>query len=101
VIGPKKNATAKARQGPKRYNSLIRNENRKTRGVIAVSITVDAIYQNGVLKPAESLPFRENDKVRLTIENCSELVRTSYGIIGWKGDHETLQRLLAEAEDQQ
>jgi hypothetical protein len=41
-----------------------------------MSITVDAVYENGVLKPIRSLPLNEHEKVRLTIEcrwSASEL----------------------------
>jgi predicted DNA-binding antitoxin AbrB/MazE fold protein len=30
--------------------------------------TVEAIYENGVLKPAEPLPLREHERVRVTVE---------------------------------
>ena len=31
-------------------------------------ITVEAVYENGVLKPAEPLPLAEHEKVRVTVE---------------------------------
>jgi len=33
-----------------------------------MSITFDATYENGVLKPAEPLPLAEHEKVRVTVE---------------------------------
>jgi predicted DNA-binding antitoxin AbrB/MazE fold protein len=33
-----------------------------------MAITVEAIYENGVLKPAEPLPLQEQEKVRITVE---------------------------------
>ena len=30
--------------------------------------TVEAIYENGVLKPAQPLPLKEHEKVRLSVE---------------------------------
>ncbi len=33
-----------------------------------MTITIDATYEDGVLKPAEALPFSEGAKVRVTIE---------------------------------
>jgi len=68
-------------------------------------ITVDAIYENGVLKPAQPLPLKEHEKVQITVHVNSEVqpaidaVQRSYGLLGWKGDHETLERILAEAEE--
>jgi predicted DNA-binding antitoxin AbrB/MazE fold protein len=31
-------------------------------------ITIEAIYENGVLKPAQPLPFQEHEQVRITVE---------------------------------
>lgn len=33
-----------------------------------MTLTVEAVYENGVLQPSEPLPFREHEKVRVTIE---------------------------------
>lgn len=33
-----------------------------------MTITIDATYENGVLKPAQPLPLRECEKVRVTVE---------------------------------
>jgi predicted DNA-binding antitoxin AbrB/MazE fold protein len=33
-----------------------------------MSLTIEAIYENGVLKPAQPLPFKEQEKVRVTVE---------------------------------
>jgi predicted DNA-binding antitoxin AbrB/MazE fold protein len=64
-----------------------------------MAITIEAVYENGVLKPAQPLPLKEHERVRVTVEAESILVQQTYGMIGWKGDHETLERLLAEAEE--
>ena len=58
-----------------------------------MAITVDAIYEDGVLRPAEALPLKEHDRVRLTIQSHSSWVEETYGILGWKGDAEELRRL--------
>jgi predicted DNA-binding antitoxin AbrB/MazE fold protein len=62
-------------------------------------LTVEAVYENGVLKPAQPLPLQEHAKVRISIEPATSWVEATAGICGWKGDHETLERLLAEAEE--
>jgi predicted DNA-binding antitoxin AbrB/MazE fold protein len=33
-----------------------------------MSITVEAVHENGVLKPAQPLPFKEHEKVSITVE---------------------------------
>jgi predicted DNA-binding antitoxin AbrB/MazE fold protein len=34
--------------------------------------TIEAIYTNGVLKPTEKLPLRDNQRVRLIVETIDE-----------------------------
>jgi predicted DNA-binding antitoxin AbrB/MazE fold protein len=33
-----------------------------------MALTVEAVYENGVLKPAEPLPLKEHEAVRVTVE---------------------------------
>jgi predicted DNA-binding antitoxin AbrB/MazE fold protein len=33
-----------------------------------MAVTVEAIYENGVLRPTEPLGFREHEKVRITVQ---------------------------------
>jgi predicted DNA-binding antitoxin AbrB/MazE fold protein len=37
-----------------------------------MTITVDAIYENGVLKPAQPLPLQEHAQVSVTVEQAAE-----------------------------
>jgi predicted DNA-binding antitoxin AbrB/MazE fold protein len=64
-----------------------------------MSLTIEAVYENGVLKPSQPLPLQEHERVRITLHPAPDIVQRTYGLIGWKGDHETLERLLAEAEE--
>ncbi len=64
-----------------------------------MAIIVEATYENGVLRPAEPLPLAEHEKVRLTVEGQPDPVLQTYGMIGWKGTHEELEQILAEAEE--
>ncbi|NLY01466.1 MAG: antitoxin family protein [Rhodopirellula sp.] len=61
-------------------------------------ITVEAIYENGVLKPSNPLPLKEHEKVRISIQSQSSWVQETYGMIGWTGDHATLQRFAIDPE---
>ena len=58
-----------------------------------MAITVEAIYENGVLKPTEPLPLKEHEKVQLTVQPTSEWVQETAGIACWTGDVEELRRL--------
>lgn len=64
-----------------------------------MAITVEAVYENGVLKPAQPLPLKEHEKVRITVEPGDSPLIRAYGIIGWTGTHEELEQILAEAEE--
>jgi len=70
-----------------------------------MTITVQAVYENGVLRPAQPLPLAEQEKVEVVVRIPAEVpatldaVRRSYGILGWKGTHEQLEQILVEAAE--
>jgi predicted DNA-binding antitoxin AbrB/MazE fold protein len=53
---------------------------RVVRGELAMAITIEAIYENGVLKPAAPLPFKEHEKVQVTVQPQTA-ARTSPAVI--------------------
>jgi predicted DNA-binding antitoxin AbrB/MazE fold protein len=61
-------------------------------------ITVEATYENGVLRPAQPLPLMEQEQVRATIHRRSRLADQTYGMIGWSGDAGDFDGLLQETE---
>ena len=63
-----------------------------------MSIVVEAVYQNGVLRPAEPLPLKENETVQLTVETEVSWARRTAGLIRWTGDAETLERIALDPE---
>src|SRR5689334_4463816 len=69
------------------------------KGGAIMAITVEAVYEGGVLKPAQPLPLKEREKVRVTVLREGGLAEQTYGLIGWKGDAATFDRILAEAEE--
>ncbi|HEY1377238.1 MAG TPA: antitoxin family protein [Gemmataceae bacterium] len=46
-----------------------------------MAITVEAVYEHGVLKPAQPLPFREHETVELTIRPVHAAAGPSAGVI--------------------
>lgn len=53
-----------------------------------MAFTVEAVYENGVLKPSEPLPFKEHEKVQVTVKPATSRVRQSAGLMGWTGSQE-------------
>jgi predicted DNA-binding antitoxin AbrB/MazE fold protein len=66
-----------------------------------MTITVDAVYENGMLKLERPLPLKENERVRVTVEPELSPAQRTAGMIGWQGDVETFERILKEAEETQ
>jgi predicted DNA-binding antitoxin AbrB/MazE fold protein len=67
-------------------------------GVATMTLTVEAIYKNGVLKPVQPLPLKEQERVQVTVHTASQWVSETAGMIKWKGDHGTLRRLAEDVE---
>ncbi len=65
---------------------------------IIMAITVEAVVENGLLRPMKPLPLAENEQVRITIEPKEDWVQNSYGLCGWKGNTEELRRLALAPE---
>jgi len=65
-----------------------------------MAITVEAVYEKGVLRPTQPLPFKEYERVRLTIEASNDVqpARESgtrgYGLIHWTGPLADLDYLI-------
>jgi predicted DNA-binding antitoxin AbrB/MazE fold protein len=57
-------------------------------GVLLMPITVEATYENGVLKPARALPLREKERVQVTIHSPSTWVERTAGLMGFTGTAE-------------
>jgi predicted DNA-binding antitoxin AbrB/MazE fold protein len=63
-----------------------------------MTISVEATYENGVLKPAQPLQLQEHAKVRLTIEPATNWVDETAGICGWKGSVEEADLFAMDPE---
>lgn len=73
-------------------------------GAKPMNLTVEAVYQDGVLKPTQPLPLKENERVRVSIhttadvQNALDAVQRSYGLLHWTGDVEDLRRVAEDDE---
>ncbi len=59
-----------------------------------MTITVEAIYENGVLRPAQPLPLREKQRIQVTIQETAPGARPGYGLVHWTGALEELDFLI-------
>lgn len=73
-------------------------------GACARTITIEAIYEDGVRKPAGPLPRSEHQKVQVTVHASGEVeaalaaVQRSHGLLRWTGDRETVERVATDDE---
>ena len=63
-----------------------------------MSLTVEAVYENGVLKPVQPLPLKEHERVQITISAKANWLQETYGICGWKGSAEEAERFATDPE---
>ena len=63
-----------------------------------MSITIEATYEGGVLKPVSPLPLKEHEKVRVTVQPVASELVAAYGMMGWTGDAETIERFALSPE---
>ncbi|MGH7201575.1 MAG: antitoxin family protein [Planctomycetaceae bacterium] len=60
-------------------------------------LTVDAIYEDGVLKPAQPLPLQEHEQVRITVQPAVSRVQATAGLIPCN-DPELIRRIALDPE---
>ena len=63
-----------------------------------MTLTIQATYENGVLRPAQPLPLREQEQVRIIIQSELGWAERSAGLLRWTGDVETLDRFIMDPE---
>ena len=63
-----------------------------------MTLTVEATYENGVLKPVQPLPLQEHERVQGCVQAKPSIARESAGMLHWRGDWETLRRIAEEDE---
>jgi predicted DNA-binding antitoxin AbrB/MazE fold protein len=63
-----------------------------------MALTVEAIYENSLLKPAQPLPLNEQERVQVTIRPKTSWVQETFGICGWKGSRKEADRFAADPE---
>jgi predicted DNA-binding antitoxin AbrB/MazE fold protein len=64
-----------------------------------MTLTIEAIYENGVLKPAKPLPLKEHEKVTVTIQPVVSRARQTAGMVPWTGSVEDLDYLIDDVDN--
>ena len=62
-----------------------------------MAITIEAIYENGVLKPLQTLHLREQQQVQITIDEPVDWVHRTRGIIPCS-DHALIEWAARDAD---
>jgi predicted DNA-binding antitoxin AbrB/MazE fold protein len=63
-----------------------------------MSITVEAVYENGVLRPAEPLPWKQGERVRIEVSSLDSPLLKAYGIMGFQGTAEEAEYFALDPE---
>jgi predicted DNA-binding antitoxin AbrB/MazE fold protein len=63
-----------------------------------MAFTVEAVYENGVLKPAQPLPLQERQRVTIQVQTEPTWAERTAGLLNWTGDQETLRRVAEDDE---
>ena len=63
-----------------------------------MTITVEATYENGVLKLAKPLPLDERQKVQVTVDTAKSPLLEAYGIMVFTGSSELAEYFAMDPE---
>jgi predicted DNA-binding antitoxin AbrB/MazE fold protein len=64
-----------------------------------MTITIEAIYENGMLKPLQPLPtLKEHQRVEITIVAKPGTLAEAYGLLGWTGSAEDAEFLATDPD---
>ena len=63
-----------------------------------MAITIEAIYENGVLIPSAPLPWKEGERVRVDVSSLDSPLLKAYGIMGFKGTAQEAEYFALDPE---
>jgi predicted DNA-binding antitoxin AbrB/MazE fold protein len=64
----------------------------------AMSLEVEATYEDGVLKPSQPLPLREHERVVISVKPMVSRIRQAAGLIRWTGDPAVLKQIAEDPD---
>jgi predicted DNA-binding antitoxin AbrB/MazE fold protein len=63
-----------------------------------MTITIEAVYENGVLRPLQPLPWKEGERLRIAVSSLDSPILKAYGIMGFQGTAEEAEHLALAPE---
>jgi predicted DNA-binding antitoxin AbrB/MazE fold protein len=69
-----------------------------TLGVPPMSLEIEAVYEDGVLKPDRPLPLKEHERVMVSLRPQTSRIRQRAGLLRWTGDPEVLRKIAEDPE---
>jgi predicted DNA-binding antitoxin AbrB/MazE fold protein len=63
-----------------------------------MAITVEAVYENGLLRPDQPLPLKEHERVQIVVQKRFSNLADSYGIMGFQGTAEEADYFATDPE---
>jgi predicted DNA-binding antitoxin AbrB/MazE fold protein len=71
----------------------------ESRGAESImELTIEATYENGVLKLAAPLPLSEHERVQVVIRPAISRAQQTAGLMGWTGSEELADRFAMDSE---
>ena len=90
------------------YNRFAASGYWKERVSTIESFLVQAIYEDGVLKPEQPLPLAEHERVQVSVQAVAKesawgnvhvsRAKATSGMLGWTGDAAAVERLALDPE---
>jgi predicted DNA-binding antitoxin AbrB/MazE fold protein len=63
-----------------------------------MTLSVEATYENGILKLDQPLPLKPHERVWVTVHQRISRARQTAGLMGWKGNAELADRFAMDPE---
>ena len=63
-----------------------------------MAIMIEAVYENGVWKPSQPLPWKDGERVRVEISSLDSPLLKAYGMMGFKGTAEEAEYFAMSPE---
>lgn len=64
-----------------------------------MSLQVEVVYENGMLKPSQELPLQEGQKLTITIPDVSSAAQRFCGSLRWTRNPEELRSYLNDPDE--